>query len=130
MRLLVDTHVWIWGFGELNRISKEARRVTSDPDNELFLSPASIWETLMLGRKRRLELAPSSTEWVLNALRRSALTAVPLTNTIALRTAELDAFGSEDPADRFIVATAIEHDLTLVTADRAMRAFDPVRTIW
>ncbi len=84
----------------------------------------------MLGRKRRLELAPSPSEWVLNALRRSALTSVPLTNGVALRTAELNAFGSEDPADRFILATAIEHDLTLVTADRAMLAFDRVETIW
>lgn len=84
----------------------------------------------MFGRKGRVDLAPSPIEWVLNALRRSAPTAVPLSNSIALRTAELDAFGSEDPADRFILATALEHELTLVTADRAMRAFDPVATIW
>ncbi|MGI8726098.1 MAG: PIN domain-containing protein [Solirubrobacterales bacterium] len=55
---------------------------------------------------------------------------MPLTNSIALRPAELDAFGSEGPADCFIVATAIEHDLTLLTADRAMWAFEPVTTIW
>lgn len=130
MRLLLDTHVWVWGFLEPERVSKRAVEVTSDAANELFLSPASIWETLMLGRKRRLELTPSPTQWVLSALRRSAPTAMPITNAIALRTAELDEFGSEDPADRFILATAIEHDLTLVTADRAMRAFEPVTTIW
>lgn len=130
MRLLLDTHVWVWGFLEPERVSKRAVEVTSDAGNEVCLSPASIWETLMLGGKGRLDLAPSPTEWVMSALRRSAPTTMPLTNSIALGTAELNEFGSEDPADRFIVATAIEHDLTLLTADRAMRAFEPVTTIW
>ncbi len=40
------------------------------------------------------------------------------------------SFGSEDPADRFLVATAFEQELTLVTADEAMRDFDPVQTVW
>ena len=61
---------------------------------------------------------------------RLALTAVPVSHGIALRSEALGGFGSEDPADRFLVATALEHDLTLVTADEAMRAFGPVATLW
>jgi len=48
-------------------------------NSTLYLSPVSTWETLVLARKRRLSLTPSPTEWVLDALRRSALTAAPLT---------------------------------------------------
>lgn len=42
----------------------------------------------------------------------------------------LDGFGSADPADRFLVATALDRELVLVTADEAMRAYDPVQTLW
>lgn len=130
MRLLLDTHTWIWRLLAPDRLSDDAERVIADRDSTLFLSPVSTWETLVLARKGRLSLTPSPTAWVLDALRRSALTATPLTHGIALRSEALDGFGSDDPADRFLVATALEHELTLVTADRAMRSFAPVETLW
>lgn len=130
MRLLLDTHVWLWRLLDPDRVSAEAEAAVADPGNELFLSPISTWEALVLARKGRLSLAPSPAEWVLDALRRTALTTVPLSHGIALRSEALEGLGSEDPADRFLVATALEHDLTLVTADAAMREFDPVATLW
>lgn len=130
VRLLLDTHTWIWRLLAPERLSDDAERAIADRDNPLHLSPISAWETLVLARKGRLWLAPSPTEWVLDALRRSALIAAPLTHGIALRSESMEGFGSEDPADRFLVATALEHDLALVTADRAIRAFTPVETLW
>ena len=130
MRLLLDTHAWLWRLLEPARISAPAEGAIADPENELHLSPISVWETLVLARKGRVALAPSAAEWTLDALRRSALTAVPLSHGIALRSEALNGFGSEDPADRFLVATALEHDLTLVSADEAMLAFGPVETLW
>lgn len=130
MRLLLDTHIWVWRLLAPERLSVGAERAVADRDSTLHISPISTWETLVLARKGRLSLTPSPTEWVLDALRRSAMTAVPLTHAIALRSERLDGFGSEDPADRFLVATALEHDLVLVTADRAMHAFPPLDTLW
>jgi PIN domain nuclease of toxin-antitoxin system len=130
VRLLLDTHVWIWQSAAPERLSAEAGRTIADPGNELFLSPISTWETLVLARKGRLDLKPTPGEWVLDALRRSALTAAPLTHSIALRSEALAGFASADPADRFLVATALEQDLTLVTADGAMHAYSPVATVW
>lgn len=130
MRLLLDTHVWLWRLLAPEYVSADAERAIADRDSEVFLSPISTWETLILARKGRLSLEPAPTEWVLDALRRSAPTAVPLTHGIALRSEALSGFDSEDPADRFLVATALEHDLTLVTADRAMHAFPAVATVW
>jgi PIN domain nuclease of toxin-antitoxin system len=130
VRLLLDTHVWVWRLLDPNRLSADAERAIADRENSLHLSPISTWETLLLARKGRLSLTPSHTEWVLDALRRSAPTAVPLSHGIALRGEALDGFASEDPADRFLVATALEHQLTLVTADVAMRDFEPVPTLW
>lgn len=130
MRLLLDTHVWIWRLLAPERLSERAERALAKRESTLHLSPVSTWETLVLARKGRLSLKPSPTEWVLDALRRSALATLPLSHGIALRTEALEGFESTDPADRFLVATALEHGLVLVTADAAMRAFAPVETLW
>lgn len=130
MKLLLDTHVWIWHSAAPERLSPDAETAIIEPDNELFLSPISTWETLVLARKGRLNLKPTAHEWVLEALRRSAPTAALLTHGIALRSEALSGFESQDPADRFLVATALEEGLTLVTADGAMRAFEPLETVW
>ncbi|HET6569878.1 MAG TPA: type II toxin-antitoxin system VapC family toxin [Solirubrobacterales bacterium] len=130
MKLLLDTHAWLWRLLEPGRLSGAAERAVADRDSELFLSPVSVWETLLLARKGRLSLAPSPSEWVLEALRRSAPSSLPLSHGIAMRSEALDGFGSDDPADRFLVATALEHDLTLVTADSAMHEFSPLTALW
>jgi len=130
MKLLLDTHVWLWRLLEPNRLSDAAEKAIADREAELFLSPVSVWETLVLARKARLSLRPSPNEWLLDALRRSAPSAVPLDHGIAMRSEALDGFASEDPADRLLTATALEHELTLVTADSAMRSFAPLATLW
>jgi PIN domain nuclease of toxin-antitoxin system len=130
VRLLIDTHVWLWRLLAPERLSADAENAIADRDSELFLSPVSTWEALVLARKGRLSLTPSPSAWVVDALRRSAPVAVPLTHDIAIRSEALEGFGSDDPADRFLVATALEHELTLVTADATMHAFGPVPTVW
>lgn len=130
MRLLLDTHVWLWRLLAPERLSHDAERAVARRDSSLHLSPISTWETLVLARKGRLSLDPTPSAWVLDALRRSALTAVPLSHGIALRSEALEGLESADPADRFLVATALEHELVLVTADDAMRAFELVETLW
>jgi PIN domain nuclease of toxin-antitoxin system len=130
LRLLLDTHAWLWRLLAPERVSSDAERAMGERRSELFLSPVSVWETLVLARKGRLRLSPTPAEWVLDALRRSAPKAVPLTHGIAMRSEALAGFDSDDPADRFLVATALEHDLALVTADTAMHAYEPVTTLW
>ena len=130
MKLLLDTHAWLWRLLDPSRISADAEEAIADSGSELFLSPISTWEALVLARKGRLSLNPTPHEWVLDALRRTALAAAPLNHGIALRSETLDGFASEDPADRFLVATALELELTLVTADQAMQDFAPVATLW
>lgn len=130
VRLLLDTHVWLWRLLAPERISDAAERALSDGDAELCLSPISVWEALVLARKGRVRLDPTPAEWVLEALRRSAPAAVPLTHAIAMRSEAMTDFEAADPADRFLAATALEHDLTLVTADRALRDYQALATVW
>lgn len=130
MRLLLDTHVWLWGSLDRQRLSASAERALTAEASALHLSPISTWETLMLARKGRVLLPPSPLEWVRDALRQSRLTTCPVTHAIARRSESLEGFGSADPADRFLVATALEHQLVLVTADAAMHAFEPLEVLW
>lgn len=130
LKVLLDTHVWLWRLLAPERVSPAAERALMDPGNLLHLSPVSTWETLVLAGKGRVVLEPSPAEWVVDALQRSSLRAAPLTHRIAILSERLDGFGSADPADRFLVATALDGDLVLVTADDEMRAYEAVQTLW
>ena len=59
MRLLLDTHIWLWSMAEPSRIIRRVSRELEDPENEIWLSPVSAWELLVLARKRRIELTRS-----------------------------------------------------------------------
>ena len=116
MKLLLDTHIWLWSALEPARLSKPVRRALEDQRNELWVSPITVWEALVLARKKRLVLEPTPAQWVRRALRELPLREAPFTHEVALRS-ETIALGHDDPADRFLAATALVYDLTLVTAD-------------
>ena len=119
MRLLLDTHIWLWSALDPGRLSKRVKAALEDRSNELWLSPVSVWETLVLARKRRLILESSPEQWVRRALGELPVREAPMTHEVAIR-AEGLRLGHKDPADRFIVATALVYDLTLVTADKRL----------
>jgi PIN domain nuclease of toxin-antitoxin system len=120
MRFVLDTHIWIWGLLAPERLSAEVHAVLSEPDHEQALSVISIWETLVLIRKGRLQVtAPSAGQWVRDALARSPARVSPLTAEIAVASEELE-LDHGDPADRFIAATALVSGATLITADERL----------
>jgi len=128
VNLLVDTHIWLWRLLEPERLSEDVEALIAERTNSVHLSPVSVWEALVLARKGRIVLRPDPLTWVREALRVSRATMVPLTHDIAMRSEDLAGFGSQDPVDRFLVATAIVEGLTLVTGDAAMLAYDGVQT--
>ena len=119
MKLLLDTHVWIWSVGSPGRVATRARAALSHPGNTFALSPVSVWETLLLAERGRVELVPDPWRWVRTALATRPMREFPLTHEVALRSRTV-RLPHDDPADRFIAATAMVHGLTLVTADRTL----------
>lgn len=117
MKLLLDTHIWLWSFLEPTRLSKRVARALANPANELWMSPVSTWEILVLSEKGRVELEPDAEKWVHAALARVPLNEAPLTQEVALATTRV-SLPHRDPADRFLAATARTYGLTLVTADQ------------
>jgi len=126
--LLLDTHIWIWSVGSPGRISTIVRDALSAPANTLALSPVSVWEALLLSEKGRVELAPDPWSWIRMALATRSLREFPLTHQIALRSRSV-RLPHNDPADRFIAATAMVYGLTLVTADRTLLECPDIATL-
>jgi PIN domain nuclease of toxin-antitoxin system len=117
MKLLLDTHIWLWNSLSPDRLSHRVDRAINDPRNEIWISPISTWEIVLLHEKGRLKLADGPESWAQKAMSLAPLREAPVTHEIALATRSV-ALPHRDPADRLLVATALIHGLTLVTADR------------
>jgi PIN domain nuclease of toxin-antitoxin system len=90
--------------------------IINDQVNELWLSPVSIWETLLLAEKGRIILEPNSKQWIQKSLEEVDTNQARLTHEIAILSRQID-LPHQDPADRFIAATAIYYNLILATVD-------------
>ncbi|HEY6269903.1 MAG TPA: type II toxin-antitoxin system VapC family toxin [Candidatus Acidoferrum sp.] len=119
MKLLLDTHIWIWSDVEAHKLSSEVMRELASPENERYLSAVSVWEAILLLEKKRTRLKGDFGEWFKKSKLELGLIEVPLTWEIA-QEIRYTILGYRDPGDRFLVATAKVHDLTLVTADERL----------
>lgn len=126
MRLLLDTHIWLWSLQDRKRLGKRVQHELSSPENELWLSPISTWEALILHEKGRVDLHRDLDEWV--TLATAPFREAPLTHEIALAARQLP-LPHQDPADRFLAATAQVLDLTLVTADAGLLGLGEIATL-
>jgi PIN domain nuclease of toxin-antitoxin system len=119
VKLLLDTHIWLWSLLTPERLGRETARALEADDTELWLSPISVWEALMLIERGRVEVDVAPADWVAEALVAVPMTEAPLTHAVALESRRL-RLRHTDPADRFLAATALVYGLTLVTADRRL----------
>jgi PIN domain nuclease of toxin-antitoxin system len=126
LKLLLDTHIWIWFLQSPERLGPAARRELADEKNELWVSPISTWEALLLHRKGRIRLPAEPVAWLPRAIAGIHREA-PLTHEIVLAAHQMHLHG--DPADRFLAATAQVLDLTLVTADQRLLGLANIRTL-
>lgn len=125
---LLDTHVWIWYVQGEPRLDRRVRAALDEEADELWLSPISVWEFGLLNRRGRYRAFESVRSWVRDALEGIPLQHAALTNEVALRSNEID-LPHADPADRFLAATALVYELTLVTEDRYLVAADWLPTL-
>ncbi len=127
-RYLLDTHTFLWMVGEEERLARRVRQILLSARNECFLSVASAWEIGILVRIGRIRLPRSVEEWLPETLRRTSLKPLPLRMSIALRATTLPMH-HKDPFDRLLVATAQLEDLTLLSKDPQLLAYD-IPVLW
>jgi PIN domain nuclease of toxin-antitoxin system len=127
--IVLDTHAWIWYASEDPLLSKRAK-ARIQRTGELGIHPVSCWEVAMLSHGGRLTLAMDVAQWVGHALERPKIELLPFTPAAAMRAAGLGGSFPGDPADRFIVGTALELKVPVMTRDQRITDWGQVETIW
>lgn len=130
MNLLLDTHIWVWSHTEPERLTKRVAAALTDERNDLWLSPISVWEFLLLVQRQRVRVLEHADprDWVEAALSRAPMHEAAITREVAVRS-RFVGVEHEDPADRFLAATADVYELTLITGDERLLRGKGFRTL-
>ena len=128
MKLLLDTHLLLWAAGEPRRLSKSARTLIRNPDNELLFSAASLWEVAIKRGLGRQDFKVDA-----RLLRRGQLdngySELPIISDHVVATESLPLL-HRDPFDRILVAQATVEGVTLLTIDSQVSQYaGPIRTV-
>jgi len=129
--IVIDTHIWIWaaqGEDRLSTAQADALKKASEED-ALVLSTISLWEVAMLIDRGRIKTKRTAHEWIHAALTIRPIRLANLTPSIACQAFDLPKGFHKDPADRIIAATALDHDVPLVTSDKQIIQHPDITTI-
>ncbi|MBD2460667.1 type II toxin-antitoxin system VapC family toxin [Oscillatoria sp. FACHB-1407] len=128
MKLLLDTHAFVWWDSNPEQLSNTALNLLADSTNELLLSVASIWEIQVKRQLGKLSLQSSLSEILTAQQTTNALSILPINVEHVLTLDQLPAI-HKDPFDRILIAQAIYEDAVLVSTDSVFASY-PVQTIW
>ena len=128
MKLLLDTHVWLWWVTAPERLGPGAAAAMQDPRNELLFSVASSWEIAVKYSIGKLELPEPPEEFVLKRLRRDGIDTLHIEHRHTLRVASLPLH-HRDPFDRLLIAQAQIEAIPIITVDLKFRPY-PVTILW
>lgn len=123
MRLLLDTHVWLWSLERPERLADATRERLEDGATDLWLSAVSVVEIAIKQRLGKLELPLPVEAYVPSRMRRSGVDALPLSVSHGVRLAALPLH-HRDPFDRMLIAQASVEGVPVVTADAAFDLYD------
>lgn len=123
MRLLLDTHIWLWWLTPDSPLTRGERAALDEAaeGHDVCLSAISMWEAQVLHAKQRLVLPLPFADWLTRATDERILSVLPLDRDVVIALDALPSTFHGDPADRLIVATARAHALPLATRDGVIR---------
>lgn len=128
IRLLLDTHVWLWAAATPERLGRQTRALLTDLGNERWVSPISTLEIAQLLHRDRIQLPMNLTAWVDASYRELRLETAALSHPAMVEAYALPGDLHRDPADRLLVATARLSGATLLTADDRLLVYPHVAT--
>ena len=122
MRLLLDTHVFLWYIAADPKLPPPFSVAIGDPANEVYLSAASIWEVVVKHALGKLPLPAPPADYLPRQRDAQGIVALPIDEAAMTHLADIPAL-HRDPFDRILIAQALQHGLTIVTLDAEVIAY-------
>ena len=126
MKLLLDTHIFLWFISGDSRLSVSFRDAIRNPDNEVYLSVVSVWEAIIKYQLGKLPLPESPETYLPKQRARHQIASLPVDEESVSQLVKLPAL-HRAPFDRLLICQALQHELVIVTADSAIMAYPIVQ---
>ena len=128
MKVLIDTHVFLWSIASPKKLSSRARSVIESGNNQVFLSVASLWEIVIKVQVGKLSLPDHAERYLRRRIAETDIEVLPITAEHTLKLFSIPDH-HRDPFDRILVAQSLEEQIAIVTADTAVTRYS-VQVIW
>lgn len=130
--IVLDTNALIWWISDPGKLSRKARQAIENAKREgtIYISSISVLEIYVLVKKGRLKLNTLPDNWLKEIENLPFVNFVAIDNRIAITSVELIDFPHKDPADRIIIATALNIGVKLITSDKKILSYHHVESIW
>jgi PIN domain nuclease of toxin-antitoxin system len=122
MRILLDTHIFLWFISGSTQLSTDVRDAIRDPDNEVYLSAVSIWEVIVKYQLGKLPLPEPPETYLPKQRDLHQIASLALDESSVMQLAKLPPL-HRDPFDRMLICQALQNGLTISTVDSAVRAY-------
>jgi PIN domain nuclease of toxin-antitoxin system len=122
MRLLLDTHIFLWYISAARQLPARIRDVIADPGNEVYLSVVSVWEAIIKFQLGKLPLPEPPEVYLPRAREQHGIRILPVDEASVVRHMHLPPL-HRDPFDRLLICQALEHGLTIATVDEQVRSY-------
>jgi PIN domain nuclease of toxin-antitoxin system len=128
MKYLLDTMVWLWSVGPIEKISSAGLEILKSGEEEVYLSAASSWEIAIKTKLGKFALPEPPARYVPKRLAEQGIQSLSVTQSHSLKVYDLPLHHS-DPFDRLIIAQALAENMVILTSDRAFKRY-PVELLW
>lgn len=122
-KYLLDTHIFIWWIQDNKQLSKKAKKLISDPANEIYISSASIWEMSIKCKLGKLEIKDYSEEFLKKQIIDNSFSFLPISLQHAFRIYELTIF-HKDPFDHMLIVQTQIENCAIITKDKLFENYD------
>jgi PIN domain nuclease of toxin-antitoxin system len=122
MRILLDTHIFLWFISGDTQLSTDVRDAIRDPDNEVYLSAISVWEAIVKYQLAKLPLPEHPETYLPKQRDLHQIASLALDEISVVQLAKLPLL-HRDPFDRMLICQALQNGLTIATVDTAIRAY-------
>ena len=122
MKILLDTHIFLWFISGDSRLSADVRDVIRDLENEIYLSVVSVWESIVKYQLGKLPFPESPETYLPKQRDLHQIVSLGLDESSVAQLAQLPPL-HRDPFDRMLICQALQNDLTIVTVDAAVRGY-------